>query len=394
LFSHLEEIEELGKYLFKIISKDLDIISNQWHKYKEEMNKLIQSTNFEELNCNVIIKNQQINRTPPSSEGPKKKKKKQKFVSKIRNNLGLYKLYPQVKYILKIMRKYKIDILHCNDRLSSNIAGIIAAKLLGIKVIVHQRQFESNLPIIIKWIGNNVDKYFAVSNSISEDLTKNIGPNKAVPEILFNWISSENKNEIVKNRLGKNILWFGRIVPWKGVHLLIDIVELLRRDRVKFDKVILYGDADATTQDYFYSIKETISHKKLGEYFEFRGYTEFKDINISEFFSFVHTSIKPEPFGRTIIESMINEIPVFATKLGGVTDIIRDGYDGYLYDTNNLPEVIEKFKLLENVDTCNSIVKNAKNTVREKFSGINQIPRLIGSIVKDYYMFQLVLVFD
>ena len=38
----------------------------------------------------------------------------------------------------------------------------------------------------------------------------------------------------------------------------------------------------------------------------------------------VHASVYPEPFGRVIVEGMLAERPVIATRAGGVTEIIGD----------------------------------------------------------------------
>ena len=43
-------------------------------------------------------------------------------------------------YIIKTIKKNKIKIVHLNDGITSNRDGIIAAKLCGVKCIVHERQ--------------------------------------------------------------------------------------------------------------------------------------------------------------------------------------------------------------------------------------------------------------
>lgn len=342
-------------------------------------NKFNISEKFEELNCRVIIKNKSTynNFSTSTKKEIRRRRKNNSIIKWIKFNLAWIKLYKDVKYISGVLKENNIDILHCNDRLSTNFAGILAAKLTGIKIIVHQRQYEEKLPIFMKFIGRKVDKYFAVSNSIANNLAEALSNKQQNIEVLFNWISTLNQSIDRNKEIGKNILWLGRIVPWKGTHLLLDIIEKLVENGIKFNKVFIYGEADASTEEYFLSIKEKILKRNLSQYFEIKGYTEFEDINLGEYFAFIHTSIKPEPFGRTIIEAMINGILTFATNLGGVTDIIDDDINGYLYDINNLNELVDKFSKIQDQNYYFTIQENAKNSVLEKFSGKNQIPRLL-----------------
>ena len=44
----------------------------------------------------------------------------------------------------------------------------------------------------------------------------------------------------------------------------------------------------------------------------------------------VHASVRPEPFGRVILEGMLLGKPVIATAAGGVPELIDDGRTGFL----------------------------------------------------------------
>ena len=85
----------------------------------------------------------------------------------------------------------------------------------------------------------------------------------------------------------------------------------------------------------------------------------------------------PEPFGRTIIENMYQGNPVFATEMGGVTDIVENNYNGFTYDINdidNLSNIILDF--IHNDDLKQKIISNAEFTVEKFFSGNLQIEQI------------------
>ena len=88
----------------------------------------------------------------------------------------------------------------------------------------------------------------------------------------------------------------------------------------------------------------------------------------------MHTSKTPEPFGRTIIENMFSEIPVFATDMGGALDIITHKENGFLYNYKNYKEVTPLIKdIKSNNKVIDKLIHNAKMTIIKKFSGSEQI---------------------
>ena len=62
----------------------------------------------------------------------------------------------------------------------------------------------------------------------------------------------------------------------------------------------------------------------------------------------LHCSLKPEPFGRTIIEAFAYQKVIIASNLGGPSETIRDNLDGILFSPTNDKELEEKMILLSN----------------------------------------------
>lgn len=49
----------------------------------------------------------------------------------------------------------------------------------------------------------------------------------------------------------------------------------------------------------------------------------------------LHSSIRPEPFGRVVAEAMLSFLPVIASNGGGIPEFVRNGVDGLLYEMGN-----------------------------------------------------------
>ena len=341
---------------------------------------------FKEYNCEVVIKNSHVKKKRKKQNSSSSAiKKENKLIKWTKFNFNWIKLLPDITFIIKIIKMNKVDIIHCNDRFSTNLAGIIAGKIMGKKVIVHQRQYENKLPYFYILWSSKVDIYFAISTSVKENLMYELNISEQRIEVLHNWVSDKPKCELLNTdaEVKKKLLWVGRIVPWKGTRLLIDIAEKIINTNLEVSKIIIYGEPDSTTVDYYQEVKNKISNKKFDHFFEFRGYKSFSEIDPNEFLAYIHTSLKPEPFGRTIIEAMNKGIPVFATNLGGVLDIIRDNENGFLYDSQKLDMLVNKIKLITDYKIRNKIIQNAFGTLSLKFSGTSQIE----TIIKNYDSF-------
>jgi len=79
-------------------------------------------------------------------------------------------------------------------------------------------------------------------------------------------------------------------------------------------------------------------------------------------------SILPENFGLVILEAMGAGRPVIGTNVGGISEIIVDGVNGYLVEPQNPEQIAEKaIKLFSDEDVLKAFGKNAR-TKAEEFS--------------------------
>ncbi len=78
---------------------------------------------------------------------------------------------------------------------------------------------------------------------------------------------------------------------------------------------------------------------------------------------------KAETFGLTIIEAFACGLPVVASSVGGIPEIINDGVNGFLVKINTCQEFAEKILLLErNKNLRLEMAEEAKKSVFEKYT--------------------------
>jgi glycosyltransferase involved in cell wall biosynthesis len=76
-----------------------------------------------------------------------------------------------------------------------------------------------------------------------------------------------------------------------------------------------------------------------------------------------------EPMGMTILEAFRAGTLVLASNIGSIPSIIKDGYNGILFNPGDAIDIQNKIKwILNNSKKCNEIVANAFNDFNQKYS--------------------------
>ena len=89
-----------------------------------------------------------------------------------------------------------------------------------------------------------------------------------------------------------------------------------------------------------------------------------------------------ETFGLTLVEAMAFGVPVIAPPIGGPSEIVRDGIEGYLVDSRNMNDLVNKInKLINNPGLCNSMSQAAYERAKE-FSP-NKFSKRLNKILLD-----------
>ncbi|MCC6234089.1 MAG: glycosyltransferase family 4 protein, partial [Verrucomicrobiales bacterium] len=83
----------------------------------------------------------------------------------------------------------------------------------------------------------------------------------------------------------------------------------------------------------------------------------------------VHASLKPEPFGRVLIEAMAVGVPVIAARAGGVPEIVTHELNGMLATPGDLTAYSAALgRLIQDSEYRHRMAEAGRRTVVERFS--------------------------
>ena len=175
------------------------------------------------------------------------------------------------------------------------------------------------------------------------------------------------------------------ITPWKGQHLLIEAVQLLRNRGLTDKSFICHivGGIHENRQDdrlYRDALLQRLTELGLSQQVKLCG----KQRNMKEVYEnldiVVSCSIEPEPFGIGIVEAMSMECIVVVPNEGGPAEIVRDGRDGFLFVPRSVDDLANKLQyVVENCEALDSIRRAARKSAVERFAS--------ATMVDDYEVF-------
>jgi hypothetical protein len=125
---------------------------------------------------------------------------------------------------------------------------------------------------------------------------------------------------------------------------------------------------------YTAKIKAYIKSNELGDCIKFTGFVN----NPSAYLKASDISLicsEQDAFPLVAVESLQLEIPIIASKSGGVQEIISDeGHFGYLYSPGDIDELADKIRLfLKDRNLAASMGQRGKKYVEENFSSIEKV---------------------
>jgi glycosyltransferase involved in cell wall biosynthesis len=306
----------------------------------------------------------------------------------------LRRFQPSVVFQLaRIMKEKGIDIVHC-QRHKPTVYGALAAYMTNknLKVISHVRGLNRTRSFKRKLLNGivfrRVSRIIAVSNAVRDDIVRTnliSNPDKVVT--IYNGIDvkafmdSDLTREEAQTQLGlpdRDAFVYGtvgRLAETKGQEVLL---KAFARVYEKYPKswLIITGKGRLESELRTLSAKLNIHERVV-----FLGYrTDIPEV-LKALDVFVFPSIA-EGLPGALLEAMATSIPVIASRVGGVPEILNDPSLGIMLSPSSTDELVSAMERLRSMDAIrrNMMGEALRKRVLEEFTK----EKMISSTSREY----------
>jgi L-malate glycosyltransferase len=269
-----------------------------------------------------------------------------------------YPLFDHPPYALALATKMAeiaetqgLDLLHCHYAIPHSVSAYLAKSMLRprrlpVVTTLHGTDItlvgsdRSYLPIT-RFSIDQSDGVTAVSHFLKDATVKIIGARNPI-EVIYNFVNCDKYKRSANEQLRSHFAPEGEkilihVSNFRAVKRPTDVVEIFEIVQRKVPSVLLMvGDGPERSSAEWAARNSGVDRKV-----HFLG----KQDSIEELIGISDLLLLPsenESFGLVALEAMACEVPVVASNVGGLPEVVSDGVDGFLVECRNVLEMADR----------------------------------------------------
>ena len=301
-------------------------------------------------------------------------------------------------FLKKLYRKERPDIIH-HVGIKPMLWGTLAASIMGHRNVVNAvsgtgflfspEKRESNVSKAVRWLlrrASRTSYRYIFQNDDDRVEFENAGLSSPEQAVMIKGSGVNLRDfayvpESEKIAPPLKIVFTGRMIASKGVLVLIEAAEKLRRDFSGKMQFLLCGDLDKNPAAL---TKEQVDELCDGSYIKWLGfqkdiYSVLKNCHIMCFPSFYM-----EGLPKSVIDAEAAGLPVITTDWVGCRDTVVDGENGFIVPPHDANAVAEKIRILIEDDALRQKMGKKAREYAEKYFSIQTV---VESHLKIYRSF-------
>ncbi|MBO4829872.1 MAG: glycosyltransferase [Fibrobacter sp.] len=318
---------------------------------------------------------------------------------------------------IRICRKWRPDVIHAHWPFPHAYIALGAAKLFRIPLVLNFHGAELLLIRKKKWVKPLLKFAIGQAQAIFANSSFTAGKIKALRNVDVEWSpygttletrderrETKDERNVILNEVkdpvtivphdvnGKfKILFVGRHIERKGICYLIEAAKHLPRDKFEI-RIVGVGDLTEQLKAQAEAMQSVILNESEGSSqgnqpadIIFTGKlspedlaNEYKTANVFVLPAIVDHKGDTEGLGVVLIEAMELGLPIVASNVGGIPDVVVDGKSGILVPEKDPVALADAFKRLEaDATLIQKLLAGARKRIEECFTWDGIIERQI-----------------
>ena len=308
-----------------------------------------------------------------------------------------YPLFREPQYLLslanrlvQVAREAALDVIHAHYAVPHATAAFLARQVLASRPATHVPRVVTTLHgTDITLVGNDAsyseivafsieqsDRVTAVSESLRASTVAELGVTRSI-SVIPNFLDCAIHRRIERPDLRRRftggdddtrlVVHVSNFRPVKRIDAVLAVFDRIRQ-RVPA-RLLLVGDGPERAAAH-----RITRELGIASLVEFLGAQEevLPLLSISDLFLLPSAQ---ESFGLAALEAMACEVPVVASRVGGLPEVIEHGVTGYLHQPDAIDDMAESaIELLHDRELHRRIAKAACRRVREHFCAERIVP--------------------
>jgi N-acetyl-alpha-D-glucosaminyl L-malate synthase BshA len=286
--------------------------------------------------------------------------------------------------MVEVARTHRLQILHVHYAIPFAMAAIMASQIapeLHLKVVTTLHGTDITLvgsspsfkPVTAFSLEHS-DAVTAVSHYLRDETYQQLQTEKAI-EVVYNFVDPDTHKARVTHcgpeREAERKVTIMHISNFRPVKRMEDVVRIFQRVRCGIDaRLVLVGDGPeyGKTMDLVQSLG-------LSPWVRFVGVVE----EVAPLLKGADLLLLPsesESFGLAALEAMASAVPVVASRVGGLPEVVEHGVSGYLAPVGNVEEMAGYcLKILSDCNVAKRFGRAARKRAVEHFNRQSIVPQ-------------------
>jgi glycosyltransferase involved in cell wall biosynthesis len=245
-------------------------------------------------------------------------------------------IMPNARAVARAVRESGADVVHVNT--SFNLQGALGARIARRPLVWHVRELGAGAVVdrlLLGVVARLATRAVAISPAVAATLS---GCGVRLRLVLngIDLAAFEHpptrmaaRGDLGIDAAARVVAMLGRLEPWKGQDVGLDAFAAVAARDPRAILLVIGGPA-ATKPAFGPALEARAVALGLGDRVRFLGIRHDVPRLLAAADVLISPTVRPEPFGRTLVEAMAVGVPVIASAAGGPLEIVVPGESGLL----------------------------------------------------------------